>query len=248
MLSDAIKYGSIADVVEATKDIDITKGPIPPFYTAVISKRKDMVGFFASELVRRPFKVVDPVFGSPHTFALTHGMPDVTCFFIDHGYDPNATVDGSPIIHMVDEHYANALIDRGANINAVDARGATILMKSCLLQMGDFFVMLIRNHADVNMVDQQGNTALHFAVYGKFPEAVQILLNSGAIMVPNKDGKTPLELANSLGLSAIAEIITSSSQSSSQGSSSSGPDSSSSEPDSSSSGSGNTCLNEEIIM
>jgi len=208
MLSEAINYGKVDDVIELTKNIDITKGPIPPFYTAVISGRKDMVGFFASELVRRPFRTNDPLFGSPHTFALTHGMPEVTCFFVDHGYDPNATINGVPILHIIGGQFAMVLIDRGADINAIDSRGVTVLMKACLTGNKDFFVALLKHNADINLVDHQGNTALHFAVYGKFPEAVHILLKNGATMISNQDGKTPLELANSLGLSNIVEIIT----------------------------------------
>ncbi|KAJ0394656.1 hypothetical protein P43SY_007941 [Pythium insidiosum] len=60
----------------------------------------------------------------------------------------------------------------------------------------DSYRMVLSLGANVDAQDTQGNTALHHAVLSDLGMAVRMLLDRGADpKIPNKDGKTPLDLA-----------------------------------------------------
>src|ERR1700733_4798118 len=55
---------------------------------------------------------------------------------------------------------------------------------------------LLEKHADVNVAQADGATALHWAVFRSDKELVDLLLHSGANpKAANRDGSTPLWLA-----------------------------------------------------
>lgn len=56
---------------------------------------------------------------------------------------------------------------------------------------------LIRAHADVNKIDEDGKTEIYYAVeYGR-RKMVKLLIDSGASTnIPDKDGVTPLQIAS----------------------------------------------------
>src|SRR5262249_13152520 len=67
---------------------------------------------------------------------------------------------------------------------------------------------LIQQHADVNAVDPDGSTALHWAVYGDDNETVELLIHSGAnVRALNRYGVMPLALACTNGNVAIVEAL-----------------------------------------
>jgi uncharacterized protein len=59
--------------------------------------------------------------------------------------------------------------------------------------------MLLDLGADINAVDNKGDTAMHGAAYGNFPAIVQLLADRGADInvwkQPDKEGRTPLYIA-----------------------------------------------------
>jgi len=59
--------------------------------------------------------------------------------------------------------------------------------------------MLLDLGADINAVDNKGDTAMHGAAYGNFPAIVQLLADRGADVdiwkQPDKEGRTPLFIA-----------------------------------------------------
>jgi ankyrin repeat protein len=68
--------------------------------------------------------------------------------------------------------------------------------------------VLIEHHADVNLQDTKGRTALMHAAAGRYSDALPLLLENGADPnARNNDGKTALDLADaSNNMAAIAVL------------------------------------------
>jgi ankyrin repeat protein len=100
-----------------------------------------------------------------------------------------------------------ALLERGADPNARNRRGATPLHYACdprpaasrqwqAEQQVDVIRLLVAHGAAIDVQDKGGVTALHRAVRARSPSAVRALLEAGAAAdgASNK-GSTPLHLA-----------------------------------------------------
>src|ERR1700733_16012088 len=68
---------------------------------------------------------------------------------------------------------------------------------------------LVEQHADVNVPQAEGATALHWAVFRSDKAMVDILLHAGANpKAANRDGATPLGLGSANGASSIiAQVL-----------------------------------------
>ena len=66
---------------------------------------------------------------------------------------------------------------------------------------------LIQKKADVNAAQDDGATALHWAVYRDNVEVVDILLRAGAKSAPNREGMTPLAMAALYGSAQIVDRL-----------------------------------------
>jgi ankyrin repeat protein len=93
------------------------------------------------------------------------------------------------------------LLDHGADINAVDNSGKTVLhaaFKPFNLVNDDYIKMLLDHGADINAVDNSGKTVLHAALEswtGKL-QCIKMLLDHGAdINAVDKSGNTVLHAA-----------------------------------------------------
>ena len=52
----------------------------------------------------------------------------------------------------------------------------------------------LRNKADVNFVNEHGNTALHYACFGNYPAIAEDLVEFGGLVnIENKYHETPLD-------------------------------------------------------
>mmetsp|Transcript_19638 Transcript_19638/g.33350 ORF Transcript_19638/g.33350 Transcript_19638/m.33350 type:complete len:666 (-) Transcript_19638:1948-3945(-) len=88
---------------------------------------------------------------------------------------------------------SNAL-DAGANVNAVDSAGNTMLIVAC--QNGHYQIckMLLTHRADLNARNARGNTALHYCFNYGYDEIGMYLIESGADeFQTNNDGLTCYE-------------------------------------------------------
>ncbi|WP_257266662.1 ankyrin repeat domain-containing protein, partial [Endozoicomonas sp. ONNA2] len=133
---------------------------------------------------------------------------------LDHGADPQAH-DRSDFTTL---HWATwrgsrsrqtvmllkCLLDHGVNINARNGMGRTPL---CDAATGDEFSLslsaintLLDEGADPNIPDNEGNTALHYAVFNGHTIMVDDLLAHGANPnIRNPSGQTALEAAEAAG-------------------------------------------------
>lgn len=88
------------------------------------------------------------------------------------------------------------------NMKGID--GQTPLMLALLAQDKGMVNLLINTGADVNAVDNSGNTALHLAIIHKIDtEVIKLLINHSRVNKANKDGKTAFRLGAELGDSKV---------------------------------------------
>lgn len=119
---------------------------------------------------------------------------------------PLAPVKGSPVAESTQEppsraadiHMVKALLDRGANINAVDQRGETSLfMASSTPGNKDLVMELLRQGADVTIAAGSGVPPLHNAIRLKNLDVVKALVRHPQQDIEQQDSKgwTPLQTA-----------------------------------------------------
>lgn len=88
-------------------------------------------------------------------------------------------------------------LEWGVNINAVDMKDRTALMKSVSQGKEEDALFLIQKGADVNLIDKYGDTALHDAASFDRQTLVEALIAAGADKtIRNKQGKLPYDLAH----------------------------------------------------
>ncbi len=133
------------------------------------------------------------------------GNAEMTRLLLEAGADPD---DGESLYHSV-EHAGLActrlLLDRGARVGGND-------LKHVLdWESPQGVRLLLGAGADVNAVNDQGDTALHWAVRrGRSAEVVGLLLDAGAdIDAVRRDGRTAYALAIVTGQASIAELLAS---------------------------------------
>ncbi len=107
--------------------------------------------------------------------------------------------------------FVKELIQKGADVNAASINdNTTPLMDAANAGRADSVRLLLENGAKVNKQEasEEKRTALHWAVIGKNPEVVKVLLEYKADKsLKDKNGLTPLELAVKRNLPKIAELL-----------------------------------------
>ena len=67
---------------------------------------------------------------------------------------------------------------------------------------------LVQNSSNLDRKTKEGNTPLHYCVIQNQPEAMRLLLRSGASPdLPNNNGKTPLSIARERGYHLCEELV-----------------------------------------
>jgi hypothetical protein len=96
--------------------------------------------------------------------------------------------------------HLNVLIVNGAEVDAVDSEGKTLLHEAAFLGAIEMINDLLDEGIEVEVQNDYGETALHAAVAGGNLEVVQALLAAGADPeIEDNDGFTPISLASYLG-------------------------------------------------
>lgn len=94
------------------------------------------------------------------------------------------------------EQEVSALIENGADVNAVSHNKTTPLMTAAQYNSLEVVQLLLNHQADVNAKNKMGNTALHFAAIYNNSEVISALVTAGAAVdAVNEKGKTPLDSA-----------------------------------------------------
>ncbi|NOT69879.1 MAG: quinoprotein dehydrogenase-associated putative ABC transporter substrate-binding protein [Hyphomicrobium sp.] len=88
------------------------------------------------------------------------------------------------------------LIEKGADVNKLDAQGYTALHSAARHRRAELISALLAYKADPNVLDSDGFSALHHAVLRDHPASVKALASRGAnVEALTKTGFTPLALA-----------------------------------------------------
>lgn len=124
------------------------------------------------------------------------------------GIDVRAVnLDGNTPLHFFCEKFSSPLcsdyveqfLSMGADVNAANSFGETLLHKACLNNSIRLILVniLLEHGADVNKLNSNHEGPLHFAVRMNREDLVLILLKSGADVFARdrREGKTPAELA-----------------------------------------------------
>ena len=88
-----------------------------------------------------------------------------------------------------------SLLKQGADVNAKDKDGWTLLHRASFWNRIDIAKFLIENGADVNAKDKNGETPLYLVSWDLVDIAKFLIENGADIDAQNKDGWTPLHLA-----------------------------------------------------
>ncbi|KAL6071519.1 Serine/threonine-protein phosphatase 6 regulatory ankyrin repeat subunit C-like [Balamuthia mandrillaris] len=137
--------------------------------------------------------------------AAANGSEEVLRLLLSKGASPNATDENgnTPLHSASGEGHSGCcqlLVDAGAEVNAVDhSRGNTPLHRC--VEPDDFpecCAILLDQHAQVDLPNHQGMTALHKAAAAGSLECMDLLLKAGASpAVEDAEGNTPLHAAAS---------------------------------------------------
>lgn len=105
----------------------------------------------------------------PPIFPLSRaGMAESLQVLVDAGVDVNATFRGrTPLMLAVsggNPKAAEILIKAGANVNAVDEDGRSVLWRAIVEERPDMVRLLLENGADAKAKDPQGRTMLEVAM------------------------------------------------------------------------------------
>ncbi|HTV73590.1 MAG TPA: ankyrin repeat domain-containing protein, partial [Candidatus Acidoferrales bacterium] len=94
------------------------------------------------------------------------------------------------------------------NVNRQSLDGTTQLMRAAKAGEAERIEQLLRSGADPNIVDNQGRTALHYAVLARSELAVSALLRAQPLLnLQDEAGNTPLHLAVHLGDVVVIEEL-----------------------------------------
>ena len=118
--------------------------------------------------------------------------------------NPKCLIDFSVNWKTVTAADMQAMIDAGANINAVDSGRNTSLHNAMVFPRPDIISTLIKAGANVNAQEQLGGTPLHLAVEFADVEIIPIFIKAGAdLSIRDKKGNTPMDIAKRSGNSAV---------------------------------------------
>ena len=131
-----------------------------------------------------------PIYGF---FTQTYDQPFAARF--DGG---KLTFDSFKLQQRVCSECAKEIIERlsSTELNGQDLRGETALIKAIKTKRHEIAQILIAKNVDVNIQDNKGRTALHWAVDNPVPEVYyDMLIQHGAthINITDKNGRTPFE-------------------------------------------------------
>ncbi|KAF2968452.1 hypothetical protein GQX73_g5073 [Xylaria multiplex] len=166
---------------------------------------------------------------TPLLWATGHGHSEVVVLLLEngarqksnletrdqHGRTPllKAAYNGDPgavkiLLDSGAEVNALNTLDRGAEVDASDTSGQTVLIIASARGYDTVVKLLLNSGAEVNALDKSGRTALMIASTYGYDAVVKLLLNSGAeINASDMLGETALMMASRKGYGDVVELL-----------------------------------------
>jgi ankyrin repeat protein len=149
---------------------------------------------------------------TPLLLAMQYDRSDLVLFLLEHGADPNLEgASGKTPLHMLSDCRADcilvvaqSLLERGADVNALDKDHQTPLLLAARYERSDLVRFLLEHGADPNLEGAGGKTPLHMLSGHRVSDyhradyilVAQLLLERGAyVNARDDDHQTPLLLA-----------------------------------------------------
>ncbi|KAM3439393.1 hypothetical protein MY4824_002668 [Beauveria thailandica] len=137
---------------------------------------------------------------------------DLVEALLDHGAEIDCRVNGwTPLLlagRKWDELGARILVQRGADVNARDFHGRSVLHWFAIQGCAETVPLLLRSGASVDMQDHCGQTALHWAVAsGHAATARRLLKRNASATLPTNDGSTALHIAAYIGYLKMVHLL-----------------------------------------
>lgn len=135
---------------------------------------------------------------------LVYTNPEAVNAYNEDGFTPLALA-----CYFGHHEVARYLILKGADVNQPlnNALGICPLHLAVASNNLDIVRMLIEHNVQINIQQNSGINALHYAAKHGDPDMLILLLENGAIDTPMEDGKLPADLARESGFADIAEIL-----------------------------------------
>ena len=124
--------------------------------------------------------------------------------------EPSSTEWGSTPLHLAatagHEAMVGLLLERGAEVNQSNERGATALHRA--VEHAGAVALLIRAGADLNASDERGRTPLHWAARYTLNDSMRLLLAGGAAVgATDHAGETALHRAALRGQLRVMQVL-----------------------------------------
>jgi ankyrin repeat protein len=139
---------------------------------------------------------------------------EVALLLLTHGADHRIDIEGSSPLHVAclvgDRTFAEALIETGADVNAVSEDAMETPLHAALGEgHGGVAELLVNKGANVNAGNASQRTSLHYlATFLHDKKLAELIIQRGAnVNAKDKEGHTPLALASRAGNSEVAEVL-----------------------------------------
>mmetsp|Transcript_31524 Transcript_31524/g.52662 ORF Transcript_31524/g.52662 Transcript_31524/m.52662 type:complete len:603 (+) Transcript_31524:255-2063(+) len=191
------------EVVEKKEDTVVQKFSVDDLFQAVRYGAKSHISFILENSPNLVNKLDSQGFSCMH-WAAKRGDEAILMQLQESGADMD--IPASYDTQMLPVHWAASdaklksikfFLDHRVDINAVDANNCSPLIVAAQYGRWEAVVYLIKNGADVNQRDINGDTALHWAAYKGYEDVTGLLVYMLPQFLDSPDtyGQTPLHLA-----------------------------------------------------
>jgi len=215
-LHTAVVHGGVDDVKKVLKlgaDVDYRdKGGGTPLLRAVARGAAEIAKFLLDH--DADIEASYPGGNTPLMAAVEAGHKEMIEMLLSRKADINARSENgyTAVIRaaMNNLQAMGILLKAGADINAQDSLGQTPLMlaiENPLSEPDDVSTVLSAG-PDLEITDEEGNTALHYAVKKGSKKIIRLLVEAGAdISAENAQGQKPEDVADDGGLKAVFNAL-----------------------------------------
>lgn len=186
-----------------------------PLMFAMLHQKKNIVMKFIKHGadLNQPSRGFNNNGETPLEYAASAGLSEIFYELIIEGANPKfiSRLDGSTLLHHIAKldklAWVSYLVKRGVDINHLNCGhdvirphgGHSALYEAAKADHREVFKRLIKNGADINLKNEQGNTMLHLAVINNNDKAVDLFIEFGAdLSIKNHKGQTALDISKEI--------------------------------------------------